>query len=70
MKKERGELKVVEIDSLNRDEWAPELIRYNIEKIPCFVLLDSTGRAIGKTGDPISVDFMRDALETLIAKKR
>lgn len=70
MKKERGDVKVVEIDSLNKDDWAPELIRYNIEKVPCFVLLNSRGRAIGKTEDPINVDFMRDALNVLITKKR
>lgn len=70
VKKEREDLKVVEIDSLNRDDWAPELIRYNIEKVPCFVLLNSRGRAIGKTEDPINADFVRNALHALITEKR
>ncbi|CAA6653436.1 unnamed protein product [Spirodela intermedia] len=34
--------------------WLPELIYYDIKYVPCFVLLDRHGRALGKTGVPAS----------------
>eukprot|EP00271_Cylindrocystis_brebissonii_P011066 TRINITY_DN2777_c1_g3_i1.p1 TRINITY_DN2777_c1_g3~~TRINITY_DN2777_c1_g3_i1.p1 ORF type:complete len:137 (+),score=29.97 TRINITY_DN2777_c1_g3_i1:176-586(+) len=34
--------------------WQPEVGHYDIVQVPCFVLLDSRGRALAKTGFPHS----------------
>ncbi|KAL1822119.1 hypothetical protein ACET3Z_008897 [Daucus carota] len=46
-------LNVVMADAEN-DKWLPELLHYDVRYVPCFVLLDKTGRALAKTGVPSS----------------
>lgn len=41
------------VDAEN-ERWLPELLHYDIKYVPCFVLLDKHGRALAKTGVPIS----------------
>lgn len=41
------------VDAEN-DRWLPELLHYDINYVPCFVLLDKRGRALAKTGVPSS----------------
>mmetsp|Transcript_10494 Transcript_10494/g.26044 ORF Transcript_10494/g.26044 Transcript_10494/m.26044 type:complete len:131 (-) Transcript_10494:350-742(-) len=38
--------------------WAPEMLNYQVERVPCFVLLDREGRAVAKTGEPLGVEHM------------
>lgn len=35
-------------------QWLPEVIQYDVKYVPCFVLLDSSGNALAKTGTPFS----------------
>lgn len=62
----RKTIQVVRIDSSNVDTWGPELLRYNIETIPCFVLLDQSGNAIGKTVAFSTKQVVERALVTLL----
>ena len=66
---EQEKLDIVRIDSSKVDAWGPELIRYNIETVPCFVLLDNTGNAVGKTVAFANTKVVEKALESLIGRK-
>eukprot|EP00882_Tetradesmus_deserticola_P024409 GHRQ01026675.1.p2 GENE.GHRQ01026675.1~~GHRQ01026675.1.p2 ORF type:complete len:128 (+),score=15.64 GHRQ01026675.1:60-443(+) len=46
--------------------WAPEMINYQIESVPCFVLLDKQGNAVAKTGKPRGKAHLTSALHTLL----
>ncbi|KAF5792385.1 putative Thioredoxin domain-containing protein [Helianthus annuus] len=46
-------LNIVMVDAEN-DKWLPELLHYDINYVPCFVLLDKQGNALAKTGIPHS----------------
>lgn len=43
-----------------------QMLKYNIETVPCFVALDKSGRAIAKTGKPRGVDHMQQSFNTLV----
>ncbi|KAH9758397.1 Thioredoxin domain-containing protein [Citrus sinensis] len=55
-------LNIVMADAEN-EKWLPELLHYDINYVPCFVLLDKDGKALGKTvkliqrksGSPIGI---------------
>lgn len=34
---------IVRVDCSKTVEWAPEMLAYNVEMVPCFVLLDAQG---------------------------
>lgn len=34
---------VARVNALQPDVWAPEMLAYDIDTVPCFVLLDSNG---------------------------
>jgi thioredoxin-related protein len=42
-----------------------QMLAYNIESVPCFVLLDKQGRAVCKTPQPASREQMEAALQQL-----
>ncbi|KAK0577590.1 hypothetical protein LWI29_035510 [Acer saccharum] len=46
-------LNIVMADAEN-EKWLPELLHYDINYVPCFVLLDKNGKALAKTGIPRS----------------
>jgi hypothetical protein len=41
------------------------MLRYGVDTVPCFVALDSAGRAIAKTGRPRGAEHMRQSLDAL-----
>ncbi|CAM6030740.1 unnamed protein product [Sphagnum balticum] len=51
--KNKDWLNVVLADVENK-KWLPEVLLYDITYVPCFVLLDSQGNALAKTGVPHS----------------
>jgi hypothetical protein len=62
---EAGGLTVARLNSAEPTLWAPEMISFGIEAVPCFVLVDSRGMALGKSGPPTSKERMLSALRTL-----
>ncbi|XP_024528398.1 uncharacterized protein LOC112345568 [Selaginella moellendorffii] len=52
-RKNQDWLGIVMADVDNK-KWLPEVLYYDIKYVPCFVLLDSRGRALAKTGVPYS----------------
>ncbi|GLJ22231.1 hypothetical protein SUGI_0417890 [Cryptomeria japonica] len=46
-------LNIVMADVENK-AWLPEVLQYDIKYVPCFVLLDTYGTALAKTGTPAS----------------
>ena len=62
----RNTIDIVKIDSSKVDVWGLELLRYKIETVPCFVLLDCKGNAVGKTVEFSDKQAVEQALETLI----
>ncbi|KAH9624628.1 hypothetical protein KSS87_000783 [Heliosperma pusillum] len=62
-------LNVVYADAEN-DKWLPELLHYDIKYVPCFVILDKQGRALGKTGVPHSRLHVVAGVSHLLKLKR
>ncbi|KAL9244165.1 hypothetical protein vseg_017969 [Gypsophila vaccaria] len=62
-------LNVVLADAEN-DFWLPELLHYDIKYVPCFVILDKHGRALGKTGVPHSRLHVIAGVSHLLKLKR
>ncbi|XP_074279286.1 uncharacterized protein LOC141604720 [Silene latifolia] len=62
-------LNVVFADAEN-DKWLPELLHYDIKYVPCFVILDKHGRALGKTGVPHSRLHVVAGVSHLLKLKR
>ncbi|XP_075673017.1 uncharacterized protein LOC142642524 [Castanea sativa] len=60
---------IVMADAEN-EKWLPELLHYDIKYVPCFVLLDQTGRALAKTGVPSSRLHVIAGLSHLLKMKR
>ncbi|WOK98647.1 hypothetical protein Cni_G07359 [Canna indica] len=50
--------------------WLPELLHYDINYVPCFVLLDKHGRALAKTGVPTSRLHVIAGLSHLLKMKQ
>ncbi|KAI5079161.1 hypothetical protein GOP47_0006832 [Adiantum capillus-veneris] len=50
--------------------WLPEVLLYDINYVPCFVLLDSTGTALDKTGTPFSRLHVLTGLSYLLESMR
>ena len=67
---DQNKVDIVRIDSSKVDVWGPELIRYNIETVPCFVLLDHTGNAVGKTVAFENKQVVEKALKSLLSYRR
>jgi len=70
MQIEKSGVLVARIDSSKAATWAPELIGYDVETVPCFVLLDRKGRAVGRTIAPYSRDKMKRGIELLVCRAR
>ncbi|XP_010526141.1 PREDICTED: thioredoxin-like protein HCF164, chloroplastic [Tarenaya hassleriana] len=62
-------LNVVMADAEN-EKWMPERLHYEINYVPCFVLLDKDGRALAKTGVPWSRRHVIAGLSHLLKMKR
>ncbi|XP_076904578.1 uncharacterized protein LOC143560078 [Bidens hawaiensis] len=62
-------LNIVMADAEN-DKWLPELLHYDIKYVPCFVLLDKDGNALGKTGVPNSRLHVVAGVSHLLKLKR
>lgn len=50
--------------------WLPEVLLYDINYVPCFVLLDSNGTALAKTGTPFSRVHVVTGLSYLLQSLR
>ena len=44
---EASGVQVARLDSSNAVAWAPEMLAYNVEAVPCFILLDCKGNYCG-----------------------
>ncbi|KAK2992315.1 hypothetical protein RJ640_020308 [Escallonia rubra] len=64
-----GWLNIVMADAEN-EKWLPELLHYDIQYVPCFVLLDKNGRALAKTGVPSSRLHVLAGVSHLLKMKR
>ncbi|GBG66475.1 hypothetical protein CBR_g61518 [Chara braunii] len=53
--------------NVDNKSWLPEVHHYAIRYVPCFVLLDSRGFAIAKTGIPYSRDYVLRGLYNLLS---
>ncbi|KAK9748340.1 hypothetical protein RND81_02G050700 [Saponaria officinalis] len=62
-------LNIVMADAQNH-QWLPELLHYDIKYVPCFVMLDKQGRAVGKTGVPHSRLHVVAGVSHLLKLKR
>ncbi|CAL1410841.1 unnamed protein product [Linum trigynum] len=60
---------VVMADAEN-EKWLPELLHYDIKYVPCFVMLDKNGKAVGKTGVPSSRLHVVAAISHLLKLRR
>lgn len=58
-------LNIVMVDVENR-AWLPEVLHYDIKYVPCFVLLDTYGTALAKTGTPASRSHVLTGLSYLL----
>ena len=69
--KERKWLDVVPVDADDGASWAPEALRYQVENVPTFVMLDAKGMARGKSvGVPESVEAASKAVGRLVVAAR
>ncbi|KAG9440712.1 hypothetical protein H6P81_020877 [Aristolochia fimbriata] len=62
-------LNIVLADAEN-EKWFPELLHYDIKYVPCFILLDKSGRALAKTGVPSSRLHVVAGLNHLLRMKQ
>lgn len=62
-------LNIVMADVENKS-WFPEVLLYDIKYVPCFVLLDSYGTALAKTGTPFSRLHVVTGLSYLLDRMR
>ena len=68
---ERGWLDIVPIDADDGAAWALESLRYGIAAVPSYVMLDSTGKARGKSvGWPEDLEAASRAVERLVGAAR
>lgn len=62
-------LNIVKADVEN-PRWMPEVSHYDIQYVPCFVLIDSRGTALAKTGVPYSRPHVVQGLSYLVQSMR
>lgn len=53
------------ISTDDQTAFAPEMLHYNVDTVPCFVALNSKGRAVAKSGKPRGVQHMQQTLDAL-----
>ncbi|KAL3695747.1 hypothetical protein R1sor_009823 [Riccia sorocarpa] len=68
-KKHEEWLHIVMVDVENK-RWLPEVLHYDIKYVPCFLLLDSHGNALVKTGVPYSRKHVLQGLSYLLESMR
>lgn len=61
-----GGVRVAWIDATLDRVWAPELLRYDVEAVPCLVLLRGDGHAVCKTGQPSTARQMAADMEQML----
>lgn len=49
-----------------RAAWAPEMLAYGVETVPCFVLLSRGGRAVARSGRPQGRAHAQRSLAALV----
>lgn len=49
--------------------FVPEMLRYTVDQVPCFVLLRPDGYAMSKSGPPTSYDQMATSLEEQLRRQ-
>ncbi|KAG2447619.1 hypothetical protein HYH02_007538 [Chlamydomonas schloesseri] len=64
----RNRLEVLQIDADNQTKWAPELLHYQVTKVPAFVLLDKQGRAVASTTGPKPYEQMQAVLSAFVSR--
>mmetsp|Transcript_28763 Transcript_28763/g.63362 ORF Transcript_28763/g.63362 Transcript_28763/m.63362 type:complete len:123 (+) Transcript_28763:126-494(+) len=47
-------------------KWAPEVLHYNVDQVPCFVMLKPNGDALARSGAPRGQQHMTDSLQCLL----
>eukprot|EP00192_Tetraselmis_astigmatica_P017378 CAMPEP_0117653070 /NCGR_PEP_ID=MMETSP0804-20121206/2990_1 /TAXON_ID=1074897 /ORGANISM="Tetraselmis astigmatica, Strain CCMP880" /LENGTH=137 /DNA_ID=CAMNT_0005459211 /DNA_START=338 /DNA_END=751 /DNA_ORIENTATION=+ len=67
---EKDWLGVARINTDHEEQWAPEMLHYQVEKVPCLLLLKPSGEAVCKTGPPRSLRHMEDCLGFLLETGR
>lgn len=70
MEKKNEEWVSLVLADAENEKWLPELVHYDISYVPCFLLLDKHGRAIAKTGVPVSRMHVIAGLSHLLQLKR
>ncbi|CAD7697334.1 unnamed protein product [Ostreobium quekettii] len=63
-------MRVVRVCTDSDQEWAPEILHYGIEHVPCLVMLQPGGNAISKSGSPRNLQHMRETLELLLKQAK
>ena len=61
-------LQVARLNASDPASWAPEMIAYNVENVPHFVLLNARGQAVAASLPSPLRDHMAHALTTLTRK--
>eukprot|EP00873_Tetraselmis_striata_P003720 jgi/Tetstr1/423984/TSEL_014595.t1 len=63
-----GRLGVARLNTDHEAQWAPEMIHYEVQAVPCFVLLAPDGSALCKTTAPRSLEHMRACLGYIVGE--
>ncbi|KAK9842069.1 hypothetical protein WJX81_006982 [Elliptochloris bilobata] len=61
-------LAVARLCTDDEEIWALELLRYNVDYVPSFVLLNPQGEALAKTIRPRSPQHLLDSLHLLVQR--
>ncbi|KAK9819929.1 hypothetical protein WJX72_003988 [[Myrmecia] bisecta] len=59
-------LQVARVSADDDQLWAPEMLHYGVNHVPCLILLNPEGEALCKTGDPRSRQHMLASLHCLL----
>jgi hypothetical protein len=67
---EQDWLNVARLSTDYEDQWLPEMLHYNVEQVPCLVLLDRQGSALCRTNRPRSLRHMEESLAFMVEMGR
>uniref|UniRef100_A0A7S1SU75 Thioredoxin domain-containing protein n=1 Tax=Tetraselmis chuii TaxID=63592 RepID=A0A7S1SU75_9CHLO len=63
---ERHRLSVARLNTDHEVQWAPEMLHYQVDTVPCFILLAPDGSALCRTTAPRSLDHMTRCLQQMV----